>query len=45
MHDEYLGKGWSACIAMTVIILALFLFRPSQDCSVSVASVLLMLPF
>jgi hypothetical protein len=45
MHDEYLGKSWSACIAMTVIIVALFLFRLSQDCSVSVASVLLMLPF
>jgi len=45
MHEEYIGRNCSACIAMTVIIVALFLFRLSQECSVSVASLLLRLPF
>lgn len=45
MHNEYIGKIWSAWVALIVIIIALFLFTRSQDCAVSVASVLLMLPF
>jgi|GEM_PF-2583254 len=45
MHDEYLGKRWCFWVALTVIMVALFLFARSQDCSVSIASVLLALPF
>ena len=45
MHEDYLGNSWSACIAMAVIIVAVFLFAHSQDCLMSVASVLLLLPF
>jgi hypothetical protein len=40
-----LGERWSAWIDLTVIVVALFVFFHSEDCSVSVASVLLMLPF
>ena len=45
MHNEYIGESWSAWVALTVMIVALFLFTHSQESSVSVASVLLRLPF
>ena len=45
MQHEYLGESWSPWVALTVIVVALFLFTHSKECSVSVASVLLMLPF
>ena len=45
MHNEYLGESWSAWIALTVIVVALFLFSNTQERTVNVVSVLLMLPF
>jgi len=45
MHDEYIGKSWSAWVALTVMVVALFLFTHSQECSVSPASLILLLPF
>jgi len=46
MHnEEYLGESWAAWAALTVIVVSLFLFSHTQECSVSVASVLLRLPF
>jgi|WetSurSiteA1Bulk_404760.scaffolds.fasta_scaffold14630_3 hypothetical protein len=45
MHNECLGESWSAWIALAVIVVALFLFSNTQERTVNVASVLLMLPF
>jgi len=45
MQNKFRGEGYSVWAAFAVIMVALFLFRHSQECSISVASVLLMLPF